>query len=98
MRKPPQAPRMRWKIEAKESSNIDDGIYGCQTTDSSWRPESAFRKKYPDLRIAAVTADIDGASSFDMSIFDAVLTKPVTLEKIGLILSTRDWTKFKSAR
>lgn len=54
--------------------------------------------KYPDLRIAAVTADIDGASSFDMSIFDAVLTKPVTLEKIGLILSTRDWTKFKSAR
>ena len=48
--------------------------------------------------ISAVTTYIDGASSFDMSIFDAVLTKPVTLEKIGLILSTRDWTKFKSAR
>ncbi len=38
--------------------------------------------QYPDIVIAAVTADTDNGSNFDMSSFDMVLTKPVTIEKI----------------
>lgn len=35
-----------------------------------------------DMRIVAVTADVAGVASLDMSRFDAVLTKPVTMEKL----------------
>ncbi|MDD3886383.1 MAG: ATP-binding protein [Victivallaceae bacterium] len=43
-------------------------------------------EKHRRLPVAAVTADVDGGESFDMSVFDAVLTKPITIEKIRNII------------
>lgn len=40
-----------------------------------------------DLLVIAVTADADLSATFDISQFDAVLTKPVTAEKVGEVLS-----------
>lgn len=37
-------------------------------------------------RVVAVTADVGSGSSFDMSVFDAVLTKPITKEKLRTVL------------
>lgn len=34
------------------------------------------------LPIVALTADADVASSFDLTLFDAVLTKPLTRDKV----------------
>ncbi len=42
--------------------------------------------QYPHLVVAAVTADMGGCENFDMSAFDAVLCKPVTLEKLNRFL------------
>ncbi len=44
--------------------------------------------KFADLRIAAVTADAESGDNFNMSVFDAVLTKPITVEKLHAFLST----------
>ena len=60
-----------------------------------WMPEmdgsvfaAAIRRdeRLKDARIVAVTADADSGKSFDVSLFDAILTKPVTGEKIREIL------------
>ncbi len=60
-----------------------------------WMPEmngaelAAALRSYPDfhaLPIAAVTADADGKANFDLSVFDAVMTKPVTTAKITATL------------
>lgn len=62
-----------------------------------WMPEMngaqlvAAVRKMPwgeKLPVIAVTADADSAATFDISQFDAVLTKPVTAEKIGEVLSS----------
>ena len=56
-----------------------------------WMPEmdgsafaAAIRRdpELKDIRIIAVTADADSGKSFDISLFDAILTKPVTGEKV----------------
>lgn len=61
-----------------------------------WMPEMngaqlvAAVRKMPwgkDLPVIAVTADADLSATFDISQFDAVLTKPVTAEKVGEVLS-----------
>ena len=60
-----------------------------------WMPEmdgSAFaaeirrNSKFGDAKIVAVTADADSGKSFDVSLFDAILIKPVTGEKIRELL------------
>ena len=60
-----------------------------------WMPEmdgsafaAAIRRdaKLKDARIVAVTADADSGKSFDVSLFDAILVKPVTGEKIRKLL------------
>lgn len=38
--------------------------------------------KFAKLRIVAVTADVGASSEFDMTPFDAILTKPVTRDKL----------------
>ena len=47
------------------------------------RSEAAFA----GIRIVAVTADAETEATFDMSAFDAVLTKPVTDEKLRAVCS-----------
>ena len=47
------------------------------------RSEAAFA----GIRIVAVTADAETEATFDMSAFDAVLTKPVTSEKLRAVCS-----------
>ncbi len=48
----------------------------------------AIRAKAPAavLRIAAVTADSDASSNFALDVFDAVLQKPVTLDKLRKLI------------
>lgn len=43
--------------------------------------------RYANIPIAAVTADIECDDDFDMSVFDGVLTKPVTVEKLKSFFS-----------
>lgn len=38
--------------------------------------------KFSDIIIAAVTADVNGKENFDMSFFDMVMTKPITVDKL----------------
>jgi len=40
----------------------------------------------PELPVVAVTADTDGGATFDMSVFRAVLSKPVTMAKLRELL------------
>ncbi len=47
------------------------------------RSEAAFA----DMRLVAVTADAASEGTFDTTVFDAVLTKPVTMEKLRTILT-----------
>ncbi len=42
--------------------------------------------KYPDIKIVAITADIESESNFDMSVFDEVMSKPVSLDKFRKFL------------
>ncbi len=44
--------------------------------------------RFAKLRIAAVTADAESGDSFNMSMFDSILTKPVTVEKMRNFLLT----------
>lgn len=46
-----------------------------------------IRRRRPDLPVVAVTADTDAAATFDMGVFRAVLTKPVTTEKLRNLLA-----------
>jgi len=39
-----------------------------------------------EIRIAAQTADVEAASNFDASLFDAILSKPITAEKVVAFL------------
>ncbi|MDD3587576.1 MAG: response regulator, partial [Thermoguttaceae bacterium] len=39
-------------------------------------------KKFDNLVTVAVTADVQGEKTFDMSAFDFVMTKPVTIDKL----------------
>ena len=48
------------------------------------RSDNAYR----NVKVIAVTADADAKSSFDISLFDAVLAKPVTAESLGKVLAT----------
>ena len=42
--------------------------------------------EFSKIHIVAVTADAGSGESFDMSIFDAVITKPVTISKLNHLL------------
>ncbi len=42
------------------------------------------------MRFIAVTADAESRSNFDMSVFDEVLTKPVSFEKIATLFRSAD--------
>ncbi|MBS1369573.1 MAG: transporter substrate-binding domain-containing protein [Lentisphaeria bacterium] len=43
----------------------------------------------PEMRIIAVTADVENRENFDMTLFDGVLSKPVTVESVRRILPVR---------
>ena len=57
---------------------------------SAFAAEIRRDQKLKDARIVAVTADADSGKSFDISLFDAILTKPVTGEKIRGLLVARN--------
>ena len=58
------------------------------------RENAAFAK----CRIVAVTADVGSENTFDMSVFDEILTKPVTKEKLQLICGAPQSGAESSAR
>lgn len=39
------------------------------------------------MKIFAVTADTDNQANFNMELFDGILLKPVTLEKLNVLLA-----------
>ncbi len=58
-----------------------------------WMPEmngaelaEILRAEAPGIRLVAVTADTEAESNFNMKLFDAVLTKPVTANKVKAVL------------
>lgn len=53
------------------------GMNGAELT---WKIRSS--KRFPAMKIVAVTADVESRLSFDISLFDNVLEKPVSLEKL----------------
>lgn len=57
------------------------GMNGCELAMKIRRSN-----RWPEMKIVALTADVDSGENFDMSVFDAVLTKPVSLDKLALFL------------
>lgn len=60
-----------------------------------WMPEitgaelaKLIAERSPELPVVAVTADADSRATFDMSVFRAILVKPVTVEKVADMLKT----------
>ncbi len=44
--------------------------------------------RFDSVRLVAVTADMEAAGNFDMSVFSSILLKPVTLEKIRRVCTS----------
>lgn len=57
------------------------GVNGVELTLSA-------RELFPEIPVVAVTADIDAGNSvfFDLTVFDSIMTKPVTLQKLQDLL------------
>ena len=43
---------------------------------------------FAGIRVVVITADADAGASFDLTVFDAVTTKPITSAKLHSVFST----------
>lgn len=58
---------------------------GMNGAELAWKIRSS--KRFPAMKIVAATADVESRLSFDISLFDSVLEKPVSLEKLRKLLA-----------